>query len=222
MFETFDGSADLRRYERSVFTPRQCEFMAFESYDTYTLTRLLFEGRETYLFIIKSGVAVEAAPNGTFAHFIRSGASLAFSVAGAAYIADSKAAQFAPPSTECFVGFSADGTLKLTPAGVMSAVELGVVHGVEASPFLVVNGKRLAIKDEAKRSRDRLLVGQLRTGEPVFIYVKSCDVASAADIAYQLGCMRAAVIANERSIDICGKGVMLNRMGGSNAAFVVR
>ena len=223
MTDLFDGSADFRRYERSAFITHPCELIAFENYDSYTLTRLSFEGRDTYLFIIKSKILIEPAIHGTFAHFISNGAALVFSIGGMSYIANSKAVKTVG-GTEMFyyAGFDAAGTLRMIPDGILSAVESGIVHGTEASPFLVFNGKRLIIKDEIKRSRDRLLLVQLKSGEPAFIYIKNCDIARAADYTFQLGCERAAVIANEQCIEIYSKSIILNRQTTGKAVFVIR
>lgn len=224
MLDIFDGSADLRRYNRNPFSPHPCEFLAFESYGSYTLARLMFEGRGVLLFIVRSKISVETTPNGSFAHFISTGASLVFSAGGLTYISDSRAvrAQDTPEQPACFAGFDKSGRLRLVPNGALAAVESGIIHGAEASPFLIANNKRLTIKDDTKRSRDRLLLSRLRTGEPAFIYIKSVEVARAADYAFQLGCSHAAVIANERHIDIYGKGIIQDRQAGCSAAFVIR
>jgi hypothetical protein len=221
--DLFDGSVDLYQYERSAFEPLPCELLAFESYHKYTLTRLSFSGSDVYLFILRARVEVLPMPGGVFAGFISGGTSLAFSIGGAAYISGGKAVQTAPHETgACFAGFDSGGVMKLTPDGVLSAIDSGIVHGAEASPFLIVHGKRLAIKDHEKRRRDRLLVGQLCSGEPTFIYAKTCDISSAAAVAFQLGCACAAVIGNDGCIDICAQGLMLNRQSGCGAAFVIR
>lgn len=224
MLDLFDGSADLRRYERTVFIPRHCEIMAVESYPSYTLTRLLFEGRDTYLFMIKSKISVVSAGSGTFAYFISSGASLVFSVGGMSYLSGSNSVQLKEESEQnaYFAGFDSLGNLRLIPGDCTEAADNGVVHGAQAFPFLLVNGKRLAIKDEIKRSRDRLILAQMRTGEPAFIYIKGVDVARAADYAFQLGCMSAAVVANERRIDIYGKGLVQDRQSGCKAVFEIK
>ena len=222
MYDLFDGSADLRHYDRTAFIPCQCELLAFESYAKYTLTHLLFEGRDTFLFIAKAPVAVELAPNGTFAHHIRSGATLSFSVGGLTYCVNSKVVQTQGAQPLSFAGFDATGTLRLIPQGGLAAADAGIIHGAEASPFLIVNGKRLAITDVSKRSRDRLLLAQLRTGETAFIYIKGVDVARAANYALQLGCSSAAVVANERRIDIYSKSIVQDRQSGCRAMFVVR
>ncbi len=221
LYDLFDGSANIRHYERAPFMPRQCELFAFHDYDKYTVTHLLFEGRNTFVFIIKDRVVVEAAPHGTFAHHISKGAALTFSVGGLTYCADSKLYQVLGAEKQSFVGFDSNGVLRLVPDGGLAAVDAGVVYGAEASPFLVVNGKRLKITDETKRSRDRLLLGQLLTGEPVFIYIKGVDVARAADYALQLGCQSAAVIGNERRIDIYSKSITQDRQSGCRAVFTV-
>lgn len=221
MYDIFDGSANIRHYERAPFMPRHCELIAFHDYDKYTVTHLLFEGRDTFLFIVKGKVVVEAAPHGTFAHHISRGATLSFSVGGLTYCSDTKLYQVPGAEKQSFIGFDSTGLLRLFPDGGLSAVESGVVYGAEASPFLVVNGKRLKITDEAKRSRDRLLLGQLLTGETVFIYIKGVDVARAADYALQLGCHSAAVIGNERRIDIYSKSITQDRQSGCRAVFTV-
>ena len=222
MHDLFDGSANIRRYERSVFTPRQCELISFENYDKYTLTHLLFEGRGTYLFILKAPVRVELAPQGTFAHHIRRGSALTFSVGGQTFCIDSKVSQAQGAATMSFVGFDASGNLRLVPEGGITAVEMGIKYGADASPFLVVNGKRLSITDTSKRSRDRLLLAQLKTGEIAFIYIKGVDIARASDYALQLGCSSAAVIANERRIDIYSKSILQDRQSGCRAVFTVQ
>jgi hypothetical protein len=223
MNDYFDGSVNLRRYDRAVFEPFPCELIAFESYGAYTLTRLRFDRNDVYLFVLKSKVVVEPTPNGVLAAFISSGAALAFSIGGSAYISDGRAVQDAHCAPgDSFAGFDASGILRLVPGGVLSAVDSGVIHGAEASPFLLVHGKRLVIEDGERRKRDRLLIAQLRTGEPSFIYVRDCDIVASAGIAFQLGCSCAAVAGNEWRIDICGKGIMQNRQSGCAAAFVVR
>jgi len=60
--------------------------------------------------------------------------------------------------------------LRLVPDGGLAAVDAGVVYGAEASPFLVVNGKRLKITDEAKRSRDRLYWGSCLQANRVHLH----------------------------------------------------
>lgn len=225
MHDLFDGSADLRHYERATFAPRPCELRAFESYDKYTLTHLVFEGRDTFLFLVKAPVTVELAPQGTFAHHIRMGAALSFSVGGLTYCSYSNVAQTQGVQVEeivSFAGFDASGTLRLIPEGGIAAADAGIIHGAEASPFLIVNGKRLAITDVSNRSRDRLILGQLRTGEVAFIYIKGVDVARAANYAMQLGCTCAAVVGNERRIDIYSKSIVQDRQSGCRAMFVVR
>ena len=221
MYDLFDGSANLRHYERSPFMPRHCELLAFQDYNKYTVTHMSFEGRDTFLFIVKAPVKVEAAPYGTFAHHLSKGAELTFSVGGLTYCENSQLFQVPGSKNLSFLGFDKNGVLRLIPEGGLAAVEAGVIYGAEASPFLVVNGKRLKITDEAKRSRDRLLLGQLLTGEPVFIYIKGVDVARAADYALQLGCQSAAVIGNERRIDIYSKSIAQDRQSGCRAVFTV-
>ena len=221
MYDLFDGSANLRHYERSPFMPRHCELLAFQDYNKYTVTHMSFEGRDTFLFIVKAPVKVEAAPYGTFAHHLGKGAEITFSVGGLTYCEDSQLFQQQGAENLSFLGFDKNGVLRLIPEGGLAAVEAGVIYGAEASPFLVVNGKRLKITDESKRSRDRLLLGQLITGETVFIYIKGVDVARAADYALQLGCQSAAIIGNERRIDIYSKSITQDRQSGCRAVFTV-
>lgn len=222
LHDLFDGSTAVRHYERTPFAPHPCELLSFESYDKYTATHMLFEGRDTFLFIVKAPVTVEMAPHGTFAQHISSGAALTFSVGGLTYCANGHVVQTQGAPTLSFAGFDAKGILRLIPEGGIAAADAGILHGADAMPFLVVNGKRLAITDIAKRSRDRLLLGQLHTGETVFIYIKAVDVARAADYALQLGCECAAVVANERRIDIYSKSIVQDRQAGCRAVFMVR
>ena len=221
MYDLFDGQTNIRHYDRTPYMPRPCELLAFKDYTKYTVTHMLFEGRDTFLFIVKDPVVVETAPYGTFAHHLSRGAELTFSVGGLSYCTNSKLMQAQDASPVGFIGFDKDNRLRLIPEGGLVAVDTGIIQGAEASPFLVVNGKRLVVEDKSMRSRDRLILGQLRTGETVFIYVKGVDVARAADYALQLGCETAAVVGNERRIDIYSKSITQDRQSGCRAVFTV-
>lgn len=223
MQDLFDGKVNLHRYDRSPFSPYSCEYVAFDNFGSYTLSRMLFEGRDVLLFIVKTKVSVQSAPNGTFAQFMCSSSPLMFSVGGTSYISESKPVQTAESvqSRTCFAGFDSCSNLKLIPGDCLQATENGVTNGAEAYPFLVIHGKRLSIIDESKRSRDRLLLVQLKTGETAFLYIKSVDLVRAAGYAFQLGCKHAAVVGNERRIDIYGKSFIQDRQGGCRAVFAI-
>lgn len=222
--DRFDGEVELRRYNKAEYIPKGCEFLGVHDNEAYTLTRLTFEGRDTYMFIVKGELSVSKAENGTFAKHVQSGAELTLSVGGGLYYVDDNVVQVnGAKKTGYFAGISGVGELRLIPKRVDDAVdEEEMEYGVEARPFLVVNGNRMRVEEGVHLLKDRLVWGELQTGEKVFIYIKSVSIGQAIDYVYQLGCRMAAVVGNGEYIDIYSKEVVQDRQKGARAVFMVK
>jgi hypothetical protein len=216
----FDGNANLRRYDPSVFVPSRCDFLAFDCNEAFTLSRMEYAGSDVYLLIMKKPLSVRLADNGVFADFIRCGHFLSVSAGAEVFVTNSKSVQLATSDARGFIGFTAAGIMRLEPGNVLSAIENGLVNAVHASPFLVVNGKRLLITDDVGRVRERLIFGQLKTGEKAFIYLKGADIQRAADCAFQFGFRMAAVVANDGQINVYARGFTIQRCDNGGAVFV--